>query len=101
MLARYFGNCYLDLAWMVLFSPSAAKRTLAEAMDIVPIDRLMMGTDTANLEEMYGTVKFTRRVLAEVLAEKVAGGYLTEVAALSAARRILHDNAMELYGLKD
>jgi len=100
-MTRYFGNCYLDLAWMVLFSPAAAKSALAEAIDIIPSGQLVIGTDTANLEEFYGTLKFTRRVLAEVLAEKVAGGFLTESVALDVARRVLHDNAMALYGLKD
>ena len=60
----------------------------------------MFGTDSANLEEMYGTVKFTRQILAEVLAEKVESGFLTEKAALGIARRILYDNAVELYGLQ-
>jgi len=101
MMTRYFGNCYLDLAWMVLFSPSAAHSALAEALDIVPADRLLMGSDTANLEEMYGTIKFTRRVLANVLAGKVRGGFLTEGVALSLARRVLHDNGMALYGIKE
>jgi predicted TIM-barrel fold metal-dependent hydrolase len=100
-MTRYFGNCYLDLAWMVLFSPAAATSALAEAIDLLPGNQLTIGTDTANLEEMYGTVKFTRRVLAGVLAEKVAGGYLTEEVALAVARRVLHDNAMALYGLTD
>jgi predicted TIM-barrel fold metal-dependent hydrolase len=100
-MTRYFGNCYLDLAWMVLFSPAAARDALGEALDIVPADRLTMGSDTANLEEMYGTIKFTRRVLAEVLADKVRNGYLTEDLALALGRRVLHTNGMELYGLKE
>ena len=74
---------------------------MGEALDIIPAGRLMMGTDTANLEEMYGTIKFTRRVLANALAKKVFNGYLTEEVALDSARRALSTNAMELYGLKD
>ena len=100
-MVRYFPNCYLDLAWMVLFSPSAAENVLGEAMDLVPADRLMMGSDTANLEEMYGTIKWTRKILASVLAKKVAGGYISEEVALNLGRRVLSTNAMELYGLKD
>lgn len=100
-MTRYFENCYLDLAWMVLFSPDAAENAMGEALDIIPAGRLMMGTDTANLEEMYGTIKFTRRALANALAKKVANGYLTEEVALDSARRVLAGNAMKLYGLKD
>ena len=61
----------------------------------------MFGTDAANLEELYGTAKFTRRILADVLAEKIENGFLTEESALSIARRILHTNGIELYELKD
>jgi uncharacterized protein len=99
-MVRYFPNAYLDLAWMTLFSPAAAKRTLADAIDMLDGRQLMFGTDSANLEEMYGTVKFTRQVLAQVLAEKIESGFLTEKAALQIARRILYANAMELYNLE-
>jgi predicted TIM-barrel fold metal-dependent hydrolase len=99
-ITRYFGNVYLDLAWMTLFSPAAAGNVVAEALDILDGSNLMMGTDTASLEGMYATVKFTRRVLAEVLADKIESGYLSEEVALQAARRVLHDNAAALYGLK-
>ena len=84
---------------MALFSPAAAKRALGDAIDMLDGRHLMFGTDSANLEEMYGTVKFTRRLLAEVLAEKVESGFLTEKAALQISRRILYENAVELYGL--
>jgi hypothetical protein len=100
-MVRYFPNAYLDLAWMTLFSPAAAKRALTEAIDMLDGRQLMMGTDSANLEEMYGTVKFTRRILTEVLAEKIESGFLTEKVALQIARRILYTNGMELYGIEE
>lgn len=100
-LTREYNNVYLDLAWMTLFSPAAAKSALAESFDMLAGNQLMFGTDCANLEETYGTVKFTRQILAEVLAEKIESGFLTEPMALQAARRILSTNALELYGLKD
>jgi len=84
-MVRYFPNAYLDLAWMALFSPAAAKTALADAIDMLDGRQLMFGTDSANLEE--------------VLAEKVEGGFLTEQVALQIARRILYSNALELYGL--
>ena len=99
-MVRYFPNAYLDLAWMTLFSPAAAKRALADAIDMLDGRQLMFGTDSANLEEMYGTVKFTRRILAQVLAEKIESGFFTEKAALQIARRILYANPVELYSLE-
>jgi predicted TIM-barrel fold metal-dependent hydrolase len=99
-MVRYFKpTAYLDLAWMSLFSPAAAKESLSEAIDMLDGTQLMFGTDAANLEEMYGVSKFTRRILAEVLAEKIESGFLSEEPALRIARRILYTNAVELYGL--
>jgi predicted TIM-barrel fold metal-dependent hydrolase len=99
-MVRYFKpTAYLDLAWMSLFSPAAAKQALSEAIDMLDGTQLMFGTDAANLEEMYGVSKFTRRILAEVLAEKIESGFLSEAPALRIARRILYTNAVELYGL--
>ncbi|HEY3236682.1 MAG TPA: amidohydrolase family protein [Polyangiaceae bacterium] len=100
MLVRYYGNAYLDLAWMALFSPAAAKRSLHDAIDMIDGRRITFGTDCANLEEQYGTAKYTRRILAEVLAEKISSRYLTKPVALAIGERILSTNAMELYELK-
>jgi hypothetical protein len=100
-LARYFPNVVLDLAWMALYSPSAAKREVGDALDMLDGSHVTFGTDCANLEEEYGTIVFTRRILAEVLADKIESGFLTEAAALQWARRILYTNALEIYGLKD
>ena len=99
-LARYYKpTVSLDLAWMALFSPAAAKATLSQAMDMLDGTQLMFGTDTANLEEMYGCIKFTRRIMAEVCAEKIESGFWTEPVALQAARRVLYQNAVDMYGL--
>jgi len=100
-MTRYYDNAYLDLAWMPLFSPSATKRALADALDMLPGNQLMIGSDAANLEELYGTAKITRRIIAEVLAEKIESGFWTEKIALQAARRVMYQNAADLYGLSN
>ena len=41
-----------------------------------------------------------RRVVSEVLCEKIESGYLSEDEARHIAVRILRDNAIELYGLQ-
>jgi hypothetical protein len=101
MLAKYFKEqVTLDLCWMCLFSPAAAKQTLSIALDMLDGSQVMLGSDCANFEELYGTVKITRRVVAEVLAEKVESGIWSEKVALRAAERVLNRNAVELYGLE-
>ena len=56
-MVRYLSNAYLNPAWMALFSP-AAKRALSNRIDTLDGRQFMFGTDCANLEETYGTVKF-------------------------------------------
>ena len=45
----------------------------------------------------YGSTEFTRRALAEVLAEKVMREDLVEEHARKIGRQILRDNALELF----
>ncbi len=99
MLARSFPHLTLDLCWMSLYSPAAAKRALAEALDIMDGRHIVFGTDSANLEELYAASQITRRILAEHMAEQVERGTWSEEVALQAARRVLYLNATELYKL--
>ena len=51
---------------------------------------------------MPGATEFTRRCLAEALAEKVERGELREVDALPIGQEVMRDNALELFPqLKD
>lgn len=62
----------------------------------------MWGGDCNHTEGIYGATEFTRRCLAEVLAEKVERKELTEDDAMRIGRQIMRDNALELFPqLKD
>jgi hypothetical protein len=51
-------------------------------------------------EFVYGHRVMTLACLADVLAETVERDVLSEAAARDLARYMLHDNAVELYGLE-
>ena len=59
---------------------------------------MMLGGDNWHAEETYGAFKTARRVLVEVLEEKVATGYFEESDAQRLARKILYDNAAAFFG---
>jgi len=99
ILARSFGNVYYNLAWVPMLSFSLAKRELSEMMEIVPINKFLVGLDTGSAESCYGTAAVTRQIISEVLAEKVAGGAFTMGVAEFAARRLLKENAEEVFGV--
>ncbi len=57
----------------------------------------MWGTDCNHAEGIYGATEFTRRCLAEVLAERRERGELTEEHARRIGKQILRDNALTLF----
>lgn len=99
-MAFVYRNIWLDLTWSFLLSPSHFKLALHEAIEVLPDEsRLMLGGDNWHVEETYGAMRTARRLMAEVLEEKVAAGYLARSLAEGIARRILHDNAREFFRL--
>jgi hypothetical protein len=59
--------------------------------------RLMIGGDNWHVEETYGAITGARRVIGEVLQEKIDAGYFTDRDARRLAPKILSQNARELY----
>jgi hypothetical protein len=57
----------------------------------------MWGADCNHAEGIYGATEFTRRCVAEVLAEKIDAGDLKEEHALRIGKQILRDNALALF----
>ena len=74
-----------------------AKRAFQEWLEVMPSNRIMWGADTVTAEGIYGATEFTRRCLAEALAEKVLNNDLREEDALRIGRQIMRENALELF----
>ncbi|MFI5457838.1 MAG: amidohydrolase family protein [Isosphaerales bacterium] len=102
ILMRHASHVWLDSVWMPTLSYSTAKRAFHEWLDVMPSSRIMWGGDANHAEGIYGATEMTRRCLAEVLAEKVDRGDLSEEHALRIGRQVLRDNALALFPqLKD
>jgi hypothetical protein len=100
-MAFVYRNIWLDLTWSFLLSPSHFKLALHEAIEVLPSeDRMMLGGDNWHVDETYGAMRTARRLIAEVLEEKVAGGYFSRATAERLARRILHENAQAFFRLE-
>jgi predicted TIM-barrel fold metal-dependent hydrolase len=69
-------NVWLDSVFLPSISYATAKRAYHEWLELMPSDRIMWGSDQIDAEGIYGATEFTRRCLAEVLAEKVIRGGL-------------------------
>jgi hypothetical protein len=102
IVMRHGAHVWIDSCWLPTLSYTMAKRAYHEWLEAVPSNRIMWGADCNHAEGIYGATAFTRRCLAEVLAEKVDRGDLTEEHALRIGKQILRDNALELFPqLKD
>ncbi|MSU25016.1 MAG: hypothetical protein EXS32_14510 [Opitutus sp.] len=99
-MAFVYRNIWLDLTWSFLLSPSHFKLALHEAIEVLPNEtRMMLGGDNWHVEETYGAMQTARQLIAEVLEEKLAGGYFNRTTAERLARRILHENARDFFRL--
>lgn len=93
-----YPNVYLDLSWLQLISPAVLRDTLREGLSAAPMNRFFLSTDATSPEEQYGAAVGLRRVLAQVLEEKMALDDWDEATALEAAHALLHRNAESFYG---
>lgn len=98
-LLHVYPNVYPDLCWLPLISTSAAERMLHEMLEVTTVDRICWGCDTWTAEESYGALLALRHVLASVLSQKIASGYLKLRDAKSIIDSILYRNARQLYRL--
>jgi hypothetical protein len=98
-LVRSYANLYPDLSWLPQLTFEGARRMLHDLIEAGAEHKAAWGCDTWTPEESYGSLLAFRQVLATVLAEKAAAGYLSEASAREVARQILSDNARELYNL--
>jgi len=97
-LAFVYRNVWLDLTWSGLLSPTYFKQTLHEAIEVLSDEsRMMFGGDNWHVEETYGAIRLMRRLITEVLQEKIDAGYFNPADAERLARKILSENASRFF----
>jgi len=100
-IAKNYANVYLDMCLMPVFSMSVTREWLHKWIETLPLNKInFFGGDCLFLEGTYGHAVMARQIVSEVLSEKVERGYLSLDEALYIARRILRENAIDLYGLQ-
>jgi uncharacterized protein len=91
-LAHVYGNVYFDLS-LTIPHVSRPAEAVREALELAPVTKLLYASDAARTPELYYlAAKWWREALAVVLPELYGDDDEW------AARRILRENAGELYG---
>jgi predicted TIM-barrel fold metal-dependent hydrolase len=89
-----YGNVFLDLSLTIPYVSRPAE-AVREALELAPYSKLLYASDAARTPELYFlAATWWREALAAVLPEA-----LEPADAERAARAILRDNALALYGL--
>ncbi len=100
VLAKYFPNVHLNMAWMHIISPAQARSALSEWLDMVPNTKIFgFGGDYGIVEKVYGHLVLARQNIAAVLAEKIHTGAFSRSLASQVAQRLMFDNPNRFYGL--
>jgi hypothetical protein len=97
IVMRHGAHVWVDSVWLPTISYHMARRAFHEWLDVMPSNRILWGADCNHAEGIYGATEFTRRCLAEVLAERVDRGELVEEHARRIGKQILRDNALALF----
>ncbi len=99
-LAQLFANVSINMAWMEVVSPDAARRYLGEWLTAIPSNKVFaFGGDQKSPFLVCASAEIVRDNLAEALAAKVARGEISRTHAIDIARWYLHDNAWNHFQL--
>ncbi len=99
VLVRGFPNVYLDICWTPWLLYNNLQRYISEWLALIPSNKILVGGDSECIERVYSSITVAKNCIAEVLAEHVEKGTYTRNMASIVAKKLLRDNAKELYVL--
>ncbi len=99
-MASVLPNVFLDFSLTIPFLNPVGHERLMEILQIAPSSKIMYGSDGFNLPELFWLgAKVGKKVLGKCLGELLHESLFDEAEANRIAKRILFENANELYGL--
>jgi len=100
-IGKTLPNVYLDLCWAWAMNPAQMERVLDEWLAAVPHNKIFaFGADTGTPFATLGYAVQARQGIANVLERKVQRGEYDAATAEDVARRIMHANAQQVYGME-
>ncbi|MDN4072991.1 amidohydrolase family protein [Fictibacillus terranigra] len=100
-ILKNYSNAYADFTWIYILSPTIAKQLMHQMIEMVPQNKIFgFGGDYNFIEGTYAHQKLARKLVSDVLVEKVQHHMLTENEAVEFAQRIFRDNLIDFYKLK-
>lgn len=99
-LCRELPNFSLAGYWWHNFFPSIIARVMDERLDMLPAGKQIgFFSDAYCIEWTYAKTVIVKRLMAQVLAKKIALGMYDKNAAIEVARRVLYESPQTLCGM--
>ena len=96
-LCLAYANVSLGSFWWQTFYPSVMHAAWHRRLDMVPVSRLCgFFSDGYSVDYIYGRLRLSQRVLANVLAERIERGFGNRKQAIEIARQVMHETPKRL-----
>ena len=100
-LAALYPHVWLDLSLAIPFATVGIPAMIRDVLGMAPFSKVMFATDAFTMPEIYWlAARWGRWGLGRVLEEMVDDTFLDADEAYEAARQLLSENALELYGVE-
>jgi glucuronate isomerase len=100
ILAKHIPNISVAGYWWHTLYPRFIRKAIETRLDIVPANKIVsFFSDAYHAEWCYPKLKLVKRIFGEVLAERVAQGWITPEGALSLVRETWYGNPKRIYGV--
>jgi len=100
ILAKHVPNISVAGYWWHTLYPFYLRKSIETRLDIVPSSKIVaFFSDAYHAEWCYPKLKLVKRILAEVLLDRVGRELCAEGTALSLVRQTFHDNPKRIYGI--
>lgn len=99
ILAKHVPNISVAGYWWHVLYPHYIRKSLETRLDMVPANKIVgYFSDAYHAEWCYPKLKMVRKILGDVLLDRVSQGYCTQRIAESLVEPILYGNAARIYG---
>ncbi|MGQ9454242.1 MAG: amidohydrolase family protein [Armatimonadota bacterium] len=101
-VCKHYANAYADMCWAWIINPTACVRFLKEFLMAVPATKILtFGGDYRMVETVVGHAAVARQGIAQAISELMEEGWLLEKDVEYVVRRIMVDNARELFKIRE
>ena len=101
-VCKHYSNAYADMCWAWIINPAACVRFLKEFLMAAPVTKILtFGGDYRMVETVVGHAEIARRGIVQAISELVEAGWLNENDVEYVVRRVMIENARELFRVRE